>query len=128
MYLSAKLPKGGFQEAVDKVTKALKEEQFGVITFIDVKATMKEKLNAEFRNYVILGACNPPFAHKALTINDKVGVLLPCNVCLQEMEDHIEVFAMDPVQVMGNSGDPAMTELASTVTGKLQKILDSLTA
>jgi uncharacterized protein (DUF302 family) len=128
MYISKKLPKGGFQEAVDKVTQALKEEQFGVITFIDVKATMKEKLGAEFRNYVILGACNPPFAHKALTINDKVGVLLPCNVCLQEMEDHIEVFAMDPSQVMGNSGDPEMTELADTVTVKLRKILDSLTA
>jgi len=127
MYISKKLPKEGFQEAVDKVTRALKEEQFGVITFIDVKATMKEKLGAEFRNYVILGACNPPFAHKALTINDKVGVLLPCNVCLQEMDDHIEVFAMDPSQVMGNSGDEAMTELASTVTVKLRKILDSLT-
>ena len=108
------------------MTAALKEEQFGVLTTINVKATMKEKLNADFRNYVILGACNPPFAHKVLTINDKVGVLLPCNVCLQELEDRIEVFAMDPRHFMASDPDPEMRLLAAQVGEKLDRVLDKL--
>lgn len=126
MYISVKLPGREFNEVRETVTQALKEEQFGVITTIDVRATMKEKLDTDFRNYVILGACNPPFAHKALQINDKVGVLLPCNVCIQEWDDHIEVFAMDPSAVMGNAGSDPMSELAETVTLRLRKVLDSL--
>jgi uncharacterized protein (DUF302 family) len=127
MYISVNLPQGDFQEAIEKVKVALKEEQFGVLTSIDVKATMKEKLDADFRNYVILGACNPPFAHKVLTINDKVGVLLPCNVCLQELDDRIEVFAMDPRFFMANDPDEDMRKVAAQVGEKLDRVLAGLT-
>ena len=125
-YITKHLPKQDFGKIVERVTEALKTEQFGVLTTIDVKATMKQKLDVPFRNYLILGACNPPFAHKALTLNDKIGVLLPCNVIVQEWDDTIEVSAMDPRVMMAGENNPEMIQLAADVATKLEKVLSIL--
>jgi uncharacterized protein (DUF302 family) len=85
-YYFNKTIKGTFEEVIDKVTKGLKEEGFGILTEIDIKATMKKKLDVDFKKYKILGACNPPFAHKALLAEDKIGTMLPCNVIVQELK------------------------------------------
>src|SRR4030043_248007 len=97
-----------YEEAVSKVTKALKEEGFGVLTEIDVKATLKKKLDVDFRPYVILGACNPPFAHRALLAEDRIGLMLPCNVLVRECEGgDIEVAAIDPLAPLPAGDNPA---------------------
>lgn len=126
MYISKKLTGISFAEAIEKVTEDLKVEEFGVLTEIDVKATLKKKLDAGFRNYVILGFCNPPFAQRALTLNDKVGVLLPCNVIVQELEDSIEVFAMDPAALMANDPNEELAGLAKDVSGVLTRVINDL--
>lgn len=116
-----------YEEAVPKVTAALKLEGFGVLTEIDVKATLKVKLNADFRKYVILGACNPPLAHKALTAELDIGLLLPCNVIVYEDEKGGSVVsAIDPVSALGIVDNPALKELADTVAAKLKKVVSSL--
>ena len=100
-YCFTKTIKSGFAEAIQKVTEALKAEGFGVLTEIDIKATLKKKLDVDFYNYTILGACNPPFAYKALQAEDKIGTMLPCNVIVQEKEPgEIEVSAVDPAASM----------------------------
>ena len=126
MYISKKLTGIGFEEAIEKVTEDLKVEKFGVLTEIDVKATLKKKLDADFRNYKILGFCNPPFAHRALTLNDKIGVLLPCNVIVQELDDSVEVFAMDPAAFMGNDENKELAELAVNVSNVLKRVIGDL--
>ncbi len=116
-----------FEDAIEKVTDELKKEGFGVLTEIDVKTTLKEKLNVDFRNYRILGACNPPFAHKALLNEDKIGVMLPCNVIIQEIsEGKIEVAAIDPIASMQAVENPSLKEVAEEVKNKLQKVIDNL--
>ena len=116
-----------YGEAVSRVTEELQKEGFGVLTEIDVKATLKKKLDLDFRNYVILGACNPQFAHRALSTEDKVGILLPCNVVVQEHEDGtVEVSAVDPVAMMRASENPALQELAREVKERLKKVIESL--
>jgi uncharacterized protein (DUF302 family) len=116
-----------FDAALEKVPQALKTEGFGVLTEIDVKATLKKKLDVDFRRYRILGACNPPFAHKALQHSLDVGMLLPCNVILYETDDgKTVVSAVDPMQTMAAQGDPDMQPLAEAVQQKLQKVVDSL--
>ncbi len=100
MYISKKLSGITFAEAIEKVTEDLKVEKFGVLIEIDFKATLRDRLDVDFRNYVVLGFCNPPFAYRALSLNDKIGVLLPCNVIVQELDDGIEVCAMDPGAMM----------------------------
>jgi uncharacterized protein (DUF302 family) len=117
----------GFDEALAKVPEALKAEGFGVLTEIDVQATLKKKLDVDFRRYRILGACNPPFAHRALQHSLDVGMLLPCNVIVYETDDRKTVVsAVDPMQTMAAQGDPAMRPLAEQVQQKLQRVIDSL--
>jgi uncharacterized protein (DUF302 family) len=117
----------GFDEALARVPEALKAEGFGVLTEIDVQATLKKKLDVDFRRYRILGACNPPFAHQALQHSLDVGMLMPCNVIVYETDDRKTVVsAVDPMQTMAAQGDPAMRPLAEQVRQKLQRVIDSL--
>ena len=119
-----KLP---FDEAIEKVTEALKNEGFGILTEIDVQATLKKKLNVDFRPYKILGACNPPFAYEALKLEEKIGTMLPCNVIVQEQADGIiEVSAIDPVASMGAIGNPELVVIAEQVQEKLKKVMANL--
>lgn len=122
-----KLP---YDQAVAKTTEALKAEGFGVLTEIDVKATMKKKLDADFRRYVILGACNPPLAHQALSSELELGLLLPCNVIVYENDEGGSVVsAMDPQVVIGSVvKNPAMETVAREVTARLHRVIDSLSA
>ncbi len=116
-----------FDEAIDKVTEELKKEGFGVLTEIDVKKTLKKKLDVNFRNYRILGACNPPFAYRALQLEDKIGVMLPCNVIVQEHEEgKIEVSAVDPIASMQAINNPNLRDVATEVGLKLKKVIESL--
>ena len=125
-YFSKTLP-AGFDEAVKRTTEALKREGFGIITEIDVKKTMKEKIGADFRNYRILGACNPKLAHEALQLEDKVGTMLPCNVVVQDAGDgKTEVAAIDPVASMQAIDNPKLREAAQQVQGMLKKVIASL--
>jgi len=117
----------GFDEALAKVPEALKAEGFGVLTEIDVQATLKKKLDVDFRRYRILGACNPTFAHRALQHSLDVGMLMPCNVIVYETDEgKTVVSAVDPMQTMAAQGDPAMRPLAEQVQQKLQRVIDSL--
>jgi uncharacterized protein (DUF302 family) len=116
-----------FESAVARVTEGLKKEGFGILTDIDVKQTLKKKLDVEFRKYRILGACNPPFAYKALQAEDKIGTMLPCNVIVQELEDgKVEVAAIDPIASMQAVGNPNLKEIADQVQVKLKKVIDNL--
>jgi uncharacterized protein (DUF302 family) len=116
-----------FDVALDQVTEALKTEGFGILTEIDVTAILKKKLDADFRNYRILGACNPPFAYQALLAEDKIGTMLPCNVIVQETaEGTVEVSAVDPVASMQAVDNPHLAEVAATVQDRLKKVVDSL--
>lgn len=117
-----------FENAVARTRELLSREGFGVITEVDVKETMKKKLGIEFRNYLILGACNPPLAHRALETEDKVGVLLPCNVIVQESGDAVEVAAMDPVAAMGAIGNKELEAVAGEVQEKLDRVIAGFTA
>ena len=103
----------------------LKKEGFGILTDIDMKATLKQKLDVEFRKYRILGACNPPFAYKALQAEDKIGTMLPCNVIVQEISDgQVEVTAIDPLASMQAVENPALKEIASEISNKLKTVID----
>ena len=115
-----------FDEAIEKVTDALKEEGFGILTEIDVKETLKKKLDEDFRPYRILGACNPPFAHKALLAEDKIGAMLPCNVIVQQSDDGIEVAVVDPVASMQAVENKELAEIAKEIQSKLKSVIESL--
>jgi uncharacterized protein (DUF302 family) len=117
----------GFDVALARVPEALKAEGFGVLTEIDVQATLKKKLDVDFRRYRILGACNPPFAHRALQHSLDVGMLMPCNVIVYETDTgKTVVSAVDPMQTMAAQGDPALRPLADEVRQKLQRVIDAL--
>jgi uncharacterized protein (DUF302 family) len=114
-----------FAEAVQRVVEELQNEGFGVLTEIDVKATLKKKLGVDFRSYRILGACNPPFAYQALQAERMIGTMLPCNVIVQEAEGGgSEVAAIDPVVSMQSVGNPALAGLAEQVRSKLRRVVE----
>ena len=116
-----------FDEAIARVTEELKKEGFGILTDIDVKATLKKKLDVEFRKYRILGACNPPFAYKALQTEDKIGTMLPCNVIVQEISDgQIEVTAIDPLASMQAIENTALKLIAAEISNKLKTVIDKV--
>jgi len=126
-YYFNKKVKGTFEEVEDRIRIALKEEGFGVLTEIDVKETLRKKLDVDFRKYKILGACNPPYAYKALLAEDKIGTMLPCNVIVQETEaGDMEVAAIDPIASMQAIQNEALGPVAHEVQMKLKKVIDSL--
>lgn len=113
-------------EVVSHVTEVLAAEGFGILTEIDVQTTMKKKLDLDFREYRILGACNPALAHSALEAEDKIGTMLPCNVIVQACDEGVEVAAVDPSASMMAVDNPALTAVADTVRGKLRNVIDAL--
>ena len=126
-YYFSKVLRMSFDEAVARVTEALKKDGFGIITEIDVKETLKKKLNVDFRKYRILGACNPPFAYKALQLEDKIGLMLPCNVIVQELPGgKVEVAAIDPVASMAAVKNTKLGEVGKEVSAKLKAVIDNL--
>jgi len=126
-YYFSKILDVSFDEAVARVTEELKKEGFGILTDIDVKETLKKKLNVDFKKYRILGACNPPFAYKSLQAEDKIGLMLPCNVVVQEISDgKIEVTAIDPVASMQAIDNPKLRDIAEQVRAKLKTVIDNL--
>jgi uncharacterized protein (DUF302 family) len=124
-YISRTLHGAAFDDAIERVTRALQAEGFGVITDIDVQATFKKKLNAEFRPYRILGACDPQMALQALNHEDKIGTMLPCNFIVQETANGIEIAAVDPVVAMSRSDNPALRDLAEAVRRRLSRAVQA---
>ena len=126
-YHNSKMVQYSFDEAITKVTEELKKEGFGILTEIDVKETLKKKIDVDFRKYKILGACNPPFAYKALQAEETLGVLLPCNVVIQEKEGgKVQASIVNPMESMQAVKNPALEEIATEVSSKLQKVLENL--
>jgi len=126
-YFSTTLKNVTFETTKEKVTEELKKEGFGVLTNIDVKKTLKKKIDVDFKPYEILGACNPHFAHKALLAEDKIGIMLPCNVIIEENEDEtITVSAVDPIASMGAVENKNLKEIAAEVQQKLKRVINSL--
>ena len=116
-----------FEQTIEKVTEELKKEGFGILTEIDAKATLKKKLDADFRNYTILGACNPPFAYEALQTERMIGTMLPCNIIVQDSEGSgTEVAAVDPIASMQAVNNESLGALASEVREKLRKVIESV--
>lgn len=125
-YFSKTLPVG-FDEAVRRTTEVLKQQGFGIITEIDVKQTLKAKIGVDFRNYRILGACNPKLAHEALQLEDKIGTMLPCNVVIQDIgSNQTEIAAIDPVASMQAIDNPRLIQAAKRVQALLQKVVEAL--
>ena len=126
-YYFSKVTGLSFEKTIEKVKAELKKEGFGILTDIDVKGTLKEKLNVDFKNYRILGACNPPFAYKALQAVDKIGVMLPCNVIVHEKENGaIEVATINPLASMQVVNSENLKEIAGEVAARLQKVVNNL--
>lgn len=126
-YFKAVLTSKNFDEAIMSVTDELKKEGFGVLTEIDVQDTLKKKIDVDFRRYKILGACNPHFAHKALSIEGEIGVFLPCSVVVEENEDHsVSVAIVDPVAAMSSVNNNNLASLADEVRQRLKRVADSL--
>lgn len=126
-YYFSKTIDSSFEDSILKTKEALKQEGFGVLTEIDVKDTLKKKINVDFRKYLILGACNPQFAYKALQSEDKIGVMLPCNVIIQELDTgSIEISAVDPISSMQAVENKDLAPIAEQVREKLRRIIESL--
>ena len=126
-YFFAKETDLPFDEAIARITEELKKEGFGVLTEIDVQATLKKKLDVEFRKYRILGACNPPFAHKALLAEPQIGLMLPCNVVVQEGENNKTIVsAIDPMASMQAVENDALDKIAEQVKAKMEKVIAKL--
>ena len=126
-YYHKKFSQTSFDAVVAKTIAALKEEGFGVLTEIDIKSTLKKKLDVDFYNYKILGACNPEFAYKALLTEDKIGTMLPCNVIVQEKEPgNLEVSAVNPMASMQAIENPDLINVAENVSAKLKRVISNL--
>jgi uncharacterized protein (DUF302 family) len=126
-YYFSKILNVPYDEAIAKVTEELRKEGFGILTEIDVREALKKKLDVDFRKYRILGACNPPFAYKALQAEDKIGTMLPCNVIVQELPGgEVEVAAIDPIASMQAVDNRELGKVAAEVQGKLKKVIDSI--
>lgn len=125
-YYFNKTVKGEFDQVIEQVTAALNTEGFGVLTEIDFSGTLKKKLDVDVPNYRILGACNPQFAYKSYQEENKIGVMLPCNVIVQQVEAGIEVSAVDPIASMQGVGNQNLEAIASEVQTKLKAVIDSL--
>lgn len=126
-YYFSKTIKSSFDAAIQRTIEALKTEGFGVISEIRMHEKLKEKINVDFKKYTILGACNPPYAYKALQVEDKIGTMLPCNVIVQELsENHIEVAAVNPIASMMAIQNPELEGIAKEMTDKLEKIISHL--
>lgn len=126
-YYNSKSLNLSFEQAIEKVTEELKKEGFGILTEIDVQATLKKKLDVDFRKYKILGACNPPFAYKALQAEENIGVLLPCNFIVHEKANgKVEVSAVNPLESMKAVQNEALASVAGEVAGKIVKVLENL--
>lgn len=115
-----------YEQAIEKVTAELKKEGFGVLTSIDVKETLKQKINVDFKKYAILGACNPPIAHKALQVEEELGLLLPCNVIVYEKDDKTRVSIFDPMVMTWIIENDNMKPIASEVQERLQRVLAAI--
>jgi len=126
-YYISKTIESDFDDAMVRVTEALKNEEFGILTDIDLKSTLKKKLDVDFRNYRILGACNPPFAYQALQAEAHIGTMLPCNVIVQEYaEGQVEIAAVDPLASMQAIENPNLLKIATEVRERLQRVVESL--
>jgi len=126
-YFSTILRKTSYEQAIELATAELQKEGFGVLTQINVKETLKNKIDVDFRPYIILGACNPHFAHKALLAEDKLGVFLPCNVVVEQLEDGtVEVSTVDPHAMMASVTNPQLEELAIEVREKVQRVIKAV--
>ena len=126
-YYFSKSVTSSFDQTISAVTEALKKEGFGILTEIDIKQTLKKKLDVDFRNYRILGACNPPFAYMALQAEENIGTMLPCNVIVQESADgKTSVAAINPLVSMQAVNNPGLAEIANEVATRLQRVVDSL--
>lgn len=125
-YYFNKTINGEFEQVIEKVTTALKTEGFGVLTEIDFSGTLKKKIDVDIPNYRILGACNPQFAYKSYQKENKIGVMLPCNVIVQQVENGVEVSAVDPIASMQGVGNQELEGIASEVQDKLKAVIDSL--
>ena len=126
-YYFSNVIKSDFEAAISKVTEELKKEGFGVLTNIDMKETLKKKLDVDIRKYKILGACNPQFAHQALLAESQIGTMLPCNVVVQERENgEVEISAVDPVASMMAIVNPGLVELAQQVSVKLKSVVENV--
>ena len=126
MYGYTKKTNLSFQQAVEKIKETLKEQGFGILTEIDVKATLKKKLGVDFENYFILGACNPPLAYKALQTEHEIGLLLPCNVIVYEKEGEVFVSALLPSKALSIVDNPELSEVAEKAEEKLKKAVDNV--
>jgi len=126
-YYFNKMVNGTFEDVIDKVTQELKVAGFGVLTEIDVTATLKKKLDVDFKKYRILGACTPPYVHKALQAEDKIGTMLPCNVIVQEVEANvIEVAAVNPMASMQAVENKELEKIANEIKAKLEKVIENI--
>ena len=126
-YFNKTMKTNNFEEAIEQVTTELKKEGFGILNEIDIKETLKKKLNVDFKNYKILGACNPEFAYKALQLEDKIGIFLPCNVIVEQHKTGVvEVAAVDPIMSMGAVENETLSSLAKDVQEKLKRVIGNL--
>ena len=115
-----------YEQAIEKATEELKKEGFGVLTTIDVKETMKKKLDKDVDKYIILGACNPPFAYEALMVEEQIGLLMPCNLIIYEKEGKVKVSGFNAGLISMVSDNPKLSELSKTLTEKMQKVIDNI--